>query len=184
VLRDEARSAIAAAVARGIEIRALTNSLASNDVLANHAGYAKHRAAVLQSGVELHEMRPDAAACRREPPNGCGMSPRYGLHSKSVVFDERTLFVGSFNLNPRSTYLNTELVLIVHDAELARQAAATIETFLEQESSWRLALDARGRVVWQDAAEAGDRLTTDPGTSAWRRLGADLLGLLPGVEHF
>jgi putative cardiolipin synthase len=184
VLRDEARSAITAAVARGIEIRALTNSLASNDVLANHAGYAKHRAAVLQSGVELHEMRPDAAACRRESPSGCGVSPRYGLHSKSVVFDERTLFVGSFNLNPRSTYLNTELVLIVHDAELARQAAATIETFLDQESSWRLALDARGRVVWQDAAEAGDRLTTDPGTSAWRRLGADLLGLLPGVEHF
>jgi len=184
VLLDEARGTIARAIARGIDIQVLTNSLASNDVLANHAGYAAHRAAVLRSGVALHEMRPDAAACHRAAPDGCGMSPRYGLHSKSAVFDQRTLFVGSFNLNPRSAYLNTELVLVVHDAELARQASSAIEPFLGVDSSWRLSLDARGRVVWHALADGAGEHTTDPGTSAWRRLGADLLGLIPGVEHF
>ena len=51
--------------ADGVRLRVLTNSLASNDLVTNHSGYARRRPAMLDAGIELYELRPDAAACRR-----------------------------------------------------------------------------------------------------------------------
>jgi putative cardiolipin synthase len=188
VLRADARDRVEAAVARGVEVRAFTNSLASNDVLPNHAGYARHRRAMLRQGLLIHEMRPDARACRTPPPGqpGCGDSASYGLHGKSAVFDDRWLFVGSFNLNPRSAYLNTELVLLVDSPALAADVTASIESFLDPGSSWRLTVDDANQLYWfEDPAGEGSPLPhRDPAAGSWRILGADLLQLLPYIDHF
>jgi putative cardiolipin synthase len=186
VLRRDARDRVEAAVARGVEVRALTTSLASNDVLANHAGYARHRRAMLRQGLTLHEMRPEAHACRWPPPGqpGCGDSPLYGLHGKSAVFDHRWLFVGSFNLNPRSAYLNTELVLVIDSAELSARVGASIEALLEPRSSWRLTLDAANRVHWLPRLSGDGGGRREPVASRWCLLASDLLQWLPYVDHF
>ena len=186
VLRASARDRIEAAVARGVEAVAFTNSLASNDVLPNHAAYARHRRAMVRQGLQIHEMRPDARACHAPPPGqpGCGQSTRYGLHGKSAVFDGRWLFVGSFNLNPRSAYLNTELVLVVDSPALSAQIADSIAPFLDPDSSWRVEAGPDGGLRWLPADAAGDPARRDPGAGSLRILGADLLGLLPFVDHF
>jgi putative cardiolipin synthase len=98
----------------------LTNSLASNDLVTNHSGYARRRPDMLDAGIELYELRPDAAACQRliQLSRACDGNPAFSLHSKSLVLDRRVVYVGSFNLNLRSTYLNSETALIVDSPEL------------------------------------------------------------------
>jgi len=184
VLNEEARAHVATAVKQGVEVRAFTNSLASNDVLPNHAGYARHRRAMLQQGMQLFEMRPDALACSAPPPGqpGCGQSKHYGLHAKSAVFDRRHLFVGSFNLNPRSAYLNTELVLLIDSPDLAGRVTASIETFLAPESSWMLGLDDSDQVRW--FTSVGTWSTQEPEAGAGRKMGSWLLSLFPFTDDF
>jgi len=184
VLNEAAQARISTAVERGIEVRAFTNSLASNDVLPNHAGYARHRRAMLQQGIQLYEMRPDAQACSTPPPNqpGCGRSTHYGLHAKSAVFDRRRLFVGSFNLNPRSAYLNTELVLLIDSPELANQAITSIEVFLTPENSWMLGLNDSHQVRW--SMGSGTWSAQEPKAGTARKLGSWLLSLFPIIDDF
>ena len=184
VLNEEAQAHMATAVDRGVEVRAFTNSLASNDVLPNHAGYARHRRAMLQQGMQLFEMRPDALACSAPPTGqpGCGQSEHYGLHAKSAVFDRRRLFVGSFNLNPRSAFLNTELVLLIDSPDLAERVATSIETFLTPESSWMLGLDDSGQVRWSTGP--GTWTTQEPEAGAGRKMGSWLLSLFPFTDDF
>jgi len=99
---------------RGVRVRVLTNSLASNDVLAAHAGYTKTRKDLIEIGVEIYELRPDAGAVRqRNTP----ADSKAGLHAKAMVFDRESVFIGSFNLDPRSAKINTEAGL---DVERAR----------------------------------------------------------------
>jgi len=184
VLNDEAQEHVATAMERGVEVRAFTNSLASNDVLPNHAAYARHRRAMLGQGLRLYEMRPDAIACSAPPPEqpGCGQSAHYGLHAKSAVFDRRYLFVGSFNLNPRSAYLNTELVLLIDSTDLAERVTTSIETFLKPDSSWRLGLDDGGQVRWSTGP--GEWTTQEPQAGAGRKFSAWFLSLFPFVDDF
>jgi len=136
--------------ARGVRVAALTNSLASNDLVTNHAGYARWRPDMLAQGLELYELRPDAAACRVwiMATDYCDRGGRVSLHAKSAVFDRRTLYIGSFNVNLRSICLNGETVLIIHSPELAQRVAADIETGMAPDNSWQVSRDADGRLRW------------------------------------
>ncbi|HEY9199268.1 MAG TPA: phospholipase D family protein [Gammaproteobacteria bacterium] len=167
---------------RGVRVAALTNSLASNDLTTNHAGYAKTRPAMLAHGLELHELRPDAAACTVwiDRAGYCGTGA-VSLHAKSVVFDRETLYVGSFNVNLRSIYLNGETALIIHSPELAQRVARDIELAMAPENSWRVDRDAEGRMRW--SAEVGNTWPHEPATGWWRRFKAGLFGLLP-IEKY
>ena len=70
------------------------------------------------------------------------------LHAKSAVFDRKTLYVGSFNINLRSIYLNGETVLIIHSPELAQRVARDIELGMAPDNSWKVSHDAEGRLRW------------------------------------
>jgi putative cardiolipin synthase len=181
ILGDESLAEAARLTARGIRVRALTNSLASNDLVTNHSGYARRRQAMLAAGLELHELRPDAAACARlvQASPACAAGPGFALHSKSIVVDRRQLVVGSFNVNLRSTYLNSETVLIIDSPELAAQVAAAIEELLQPDSSWRVTLGAEG-LEWTTTVNGVEvRATREPMTSGWRRFTAGFYGLFP-----
>ena len=163
---------------KGIRVQALTNSLASNDLVTNHSGYARHRQAMLERGAELYELRPDAAVCPTPTPQQttCTEEQRVGLHAKSVVFDRRLVYVGSFNVNQRSTYLNTETALIIHSPELAEAIAAEILLQMRLESSWKVQLNPQGQPLWLGT----DRTYShEPETSWWRRFKSGFLSLLP-----
>lgn len=171
-----------AMVARGVRVRILTNSLASNDVSAVHVGYARYREALLRAGVELHEMRP-ALVGRNNARDSKLMigSSSASLHTKAFVVDSAHVFVGSMNLDPRSAYLNTELGILVDSPELARQLLVVIGQQLLPRNSFRLKLagpeGGRQHLVWI-GEEAGQpvELTTEPKASWWRRTSTRLMG--------
>ena len=182
ILGDDQLEALAPIRARGVRVAALTNSLASNDLTTNHAGYARRRPAMLAKGMELYELRPDATACTVwiETPGYCDKGV-VSLHAKSVVFDRKTLYIGSFNVNLRSIYLNGETVLIIHSPELAERVARDIELGMAPGNSWQVSQDAEGRLHWTDGAS--EVSTHEPDTGVWRRIKSGLFSLLP-VEKY
>jgi putative cardiolipin synthase len=173
---------------RGVRVRILTNSLASTDVLAVHAGYSPYRAGLLAAGVELHEYRPDA-----QRPARTGQVMRAGesasaLHAKVIVYDRRLIWVGSANSDPRSRRLNTEGGFLIDSAVLAERLLARIEDDLSLQHSWRLSLDgkegsAEKRIAWSGIRDVVlVRLYEEPGAGFDRRLRAWLYSLVPGLE--
>jgi putative cardiolipin synthase len=168
-------------VRRGVSIRVLTNSLASTDEVSAYAGFMRHRDDLLHCGVELHELRPDASFVAREWTWLHGRSEAE-LHTKAAVFDRREVMIGSFNIDPRSRRLNTELAILVDSPALAAKVARFIESGMSPANSFRLELES-GDVVWV-AEEQGHeaRFYHAPVTGLWRRFEADFLSLLPFEE--
>lgn len=150
----------------GIEVRILTNSAAATDVLAVHSGYARHRKALLEAGVELYEMKAVGPATGGSGSSGFRLNSSSSLHAKTFAMDGDRVFVGSFNFDPRSARLNTEMGLILRSPTLARQLGSAFgpELLLH---AWQVELDDDGNLFWQDGA--GDVLTAEPGTNALER---------------
>lgn len=174
------KQAFAAARARGVRVRVLTNSLASNDAPVAHVGYARHREELLAMGVELYEMRSEQAglgsAFGASGSSGVGES-RSMLHAKVLVMDGRLLVVGSMNLDLRSQLQNTEIALLIRSDDLSRAAAARIDQAMRQ-AAWHVE-QTDGRLVWH--APEGSHLQdahTEPDTSAGLRLLLKLFGPL------
>ncbi|MFN2361374.1 MAG: phospholipase D family protein [Marinobacter sp.] len=166
---------------QGLQVSALTNSLASNDLVTNHAGYARWRPFMLEQGMRIYELRPDAEACQQWLSKDAVCSTgEVSLHSKSVVFDRSTLVVGSFNVNLRSIYLNGETVLIIHSAELAEQVAQDIRSVMHPQNSWEVTLDDSGDLQWRSGEES---YTSEPTVGWWRRAGSGFLSWLP-IEKY
>lgn len=171
--------------ARGVKIRVLTNSLATNDVAAAHAGYAKYRRALLNKGVELYELRPDAGSDRDNWSALAGNS-QASLHTKGLVVDRQELFIGSFNFDPRSNNINTEIGLYVNSPELAAQVATYMDEGVKLENCYRLMLEKDevenvDRLVWVTRDEAGReiRYYSEPGATWWKRFVSGVIELLP-----
>ena len=177
ILAEHHLDEIAKMSARGIEIRAITNSLASNDLVANHAGYARARPGMLESGMQLFELRPDAQICARCDTDCDG---DVSLHAKTMVIDREKLYVGSFNLNLRSIYLNGETVLIVHSPRLASAVADAIELSMSPDNSWSVSAGPDGALQWVGSDATYDH---EPETGFWLRFKAGLFGLLP-IEKY
>ncbi|MDK8464881.1 phospholipase D family protein [Marinobacter sp. SS13-12] len=166
---------------QGLQVAALTNSLATNDLVTNHAGYARWRSYMLGQGIEIYELKPDAQACQQWlNTDGFCSTGQVSLHSKSVVFDRSTLVVGSFNVNLRSIYLNGETVLIIHSAELAKEVAQDIRSVMHPRNSWEVSLDDSGDLQWR-SGEAS--YTSEPTVGWWRRAKSRFLSWLP-VEKY
>jgi putative cardiolipin synthase len=168
---------------RGVKVRIVTNSLAATDVMAVHAGYARHRRALLLAGIELYELKPDAADRSRAARlpwrmRLAGFSAA-SLHGKTFLVDGRRLFVGSFNLDQRSALLNTEMGLIADSATITGELAKAIDRDLAA-GTWQVVLGSDGRLEWVETGPEGRRmLSGEPGASLMRRLGAKLLSWLP-----
>jgi cardiolipin synthase C len=159
---------------RGVRLSILTNSLAATDVLAVHGGYARYRRRLLRAGIELYELKRGGQEGKSLFGSG-GAS----LHTKAFGIDGELTFVGSFNLDPRSANLNTEMGTFVHDATLARQMQAEYDRLADPERSWRVGLKA-GRLAWIGRVNDEVRvLHGEPGTTRTRRILARILGWLP-----
>jgi putative cardiolipin synthase len=167
----------------GVDIRILTNSLASTDVGVVHAGYAKYRKDLLRAGIELYELNKKISKKERKGKKGQEGSSKASLHAKTFNLDRKWVFIGSFNLDPRSVYENTEIGVVMDSPEIAQYMAqkfdANIATF-----AFRLELrseeDGGERILWHGYENGKKRVyTADPYTGFWRRLGVWFMGLLP-----
>ena len=177
VPRDRLVEVLSDAVARGVRVRVLTNSLASNDVLAVHAGYRRSREALLRNGVEIHELRPDSAM--KEHWSVLSTESRAGLHAKTLVVDGRWSVIGSYNLDPRSADIDTEVALLVDSPAFAARLAAFLDTGADPVNSYRLYLED-GAVRWRGEGAGGDDVyEKEPETGWWRRFLVGVIGLLP-----
>ncbi len=131
-------------VDRGVRIRISTNSLASTDNIQAFSGYVSQRDDLLEAGVELYEYRPYPAIRTKlieRYPSIARNNPIFAIHAKSLVIDGKTVFIGTFNLDPRSANLNTEVGMLVESEELARQLTASIEQDIAPANSWRTTED-------------------------------------------
>lgn len=166
---------------QGLQVAALTNSLATNDLVTNHAGYARWRPYMLGQGMRIYELKPDAQACQQWlDKDGICSTGRVSLHSKSVVFDRSTLVVGSFNVNLRSIYLNGETLLIIHSSELAERVAEDIRLGMGPGNSWEVSLDDSGDLQWRGGEES---YSDEPTVGWWRRAKSHFLSWLP-IEKY
>jgi putative cardiolipin synthase len=124
---DTATEALCKLSQDGVEVRILTNSLASNDVSAVHAGYGKYRRKLLRCGVRLFEL--DESLKNKETKMFTWLPglAKSSLHAKWMVFDGEIMFVGSFNFDQRSLHINNEIGLVFHNPEIAGAAAKKFE---------------------------------------------------------
>jgi len=145
--------------ARGVRIRVFTNSLASNDAPAAHAGYARYRKDLVALGIELYEMRADQEGTvggmgstagfgtGRAGGSKTGDSSRASLHSKAVIIDSRLAVIGSMNLDLRSQLKNSEVALLIRSAAVSQEATRQVDAKIAQ-GAYRLELE-KGRLVWR-----------------------------------
>ena len=181
ILAREQLQALGASERPQLEVAALTNSLASNDLVTNHAGYARWRPYMLEQGIDIYELKPDAEACRQWLSDDAFCATgEVSLHSKSVVFDRSTLVVGSFNVNLRSIYLNGETVLIIHSADLAERVAEDVRLTMAPGNSWEVALDEDGDLQWRSGEAV---YGSEPTVHWWRRAKSGFLSWLP-IEKY
>jgi len=155
VLSNRALELFRAAVARGVDVRINSNSLAATDNLQAFAGYRNQRAELLAMGLDVFEYRPDAETQREARarelvgvlPAAANPDPVFGMHAKSMVVDSRVAYIGTFNLDPRSENLNTEVGAVIHDVKLAQSLEAAIENDMKPGNSWNAATDDPDRNV-------------------------------------
>lgn len=165
--------------ARGVRVSVVTNSLAATDVVAVHGGYAKYRKPLLNAGVALFELKPGP---QDEAVSLLG-SRGAALHTKAFAVDGAVAFVGSFNLDPRSAALNTEMGAFVRHPDVAAEIAYEHARLVEPAQSWRLVWH-EGALGWWEEGPGGLRLLRqEPTASWWRRAIAAVVRRLPIEEQ-
>ena len=184
---------------QGVAVSVLTNAYEATDVGIVHAGYAPYRRHLLQAGVRLYEMRREArdAPRRRDRRRGIrlGVASNFRgsgtgstaalrsgastLHAKTFTVDRERLFIGSFNLDPRSIALNTELGFLIESPDLAGQVA---DVFADQVAhlAYEVRLDDSGDLVWVEQDGTDTRVhREEPGIGIIPRLTLALAARLP-----
>ncbi len=157
-------------VARGIRVIVVTNSLAANDHVPVHSAYSRYRKPLLEAGVEIYEVRADAAE---------GGSPPTSLHAKAVIVDQKWLFVGSLNIDPRSIEINTEMGLILESPILATELRDSVMVDIEL-YAYKVVLNDNGDLGWIGHGPNGEEVfSKEPQATFGRRFGAGFYKILP-----
>ncbi|WMJ70064.1 phospholipase D family protein [Stenotrophomonas sp. 24(2023)] len=159
----------------GVQVGVVTNSLAANDVAAVHGGYMGYRVPLLRAGVQLYELKAHGQTGSAGPFGSSGAS----LHTKAFVLDDRRGFVGSFNLDPRSAYLNTEMGVLFDDAVLGAQLRDEYLRLASPAQSYWLALGDDGRLRWLERQPPAHWVGPEPGSSLGKRATARVISWLP-----
>jgi len=161
----------------GVDITIVTNSLAANNQKSVHGGYAPSRKPLLKAGVRIFEVRADAEIIGAE--YAAGESARATLHTKAFMVDRQHLFIGSFNFDPRSANINTELGVIIHSSELSERLMEGIDHKFKP-NTYEVFLNDKGQLRWR--GYDGDQeviFKKEPDTSWWDRFVAGFYRIMP-----
>jgi len=179
VPRDDGIELLRNLTDRGVRIIIVTNSLASNNHVPVHSGYAKYRKDVIRAGGELYEIRANAGRDLSERDDD---PESLTLHTKVFLFDRRYLFVGSLNLDPRSVEINAEMGLLIDSPEFAGGMAVAVEERLAA-AAYRVVENQQGKIEWH-ATIGGEEVieTKEPLTNWWRRFYAWFMKIVPDSQ--
>jgi putative cardiolipin synthase len=171
---------------RECTVRILTSSLEAESSHPAQAGYMHYRRPLLESGVQLYEIR-----ARPQNPRGTGQGEQlsryghYSLHAKLLVFDRSAMYIGSMNYDQRSRRLNTEDGVIIHSGDLARQAATRFDLMTQPENAYAVRLEEKQpndapQLTWH-TVESGQPLTLhhERARSGWQSFEVHFLELFP-----
>ncbi len=177
VPRKRGIEAISEMARRGVQVDIVTNGLAANDHLIVYGGYAPSRKPLLKEGVRFYEIRGDLALSGTKAAGT--QKARSSLHTKAFVVDRRYFFMGSFNWDPRSAEINTELGVLMDAPDIAGEVARLIYEAAPTRS-YQAFLNDDGQLNWR-AVENGEEViyTKEPESGWWRRTSANLTRLLP-----
>ena len=181
---DQGVATLKQLVDKNVRVKILTNSQDTNDVLPAQAGYMNYRKQLLEAGVQMYELRSDArfnlGATEQTPPK----SAKTGLHTKAFVFDQKAVFIGSFNLDPRSSYINTEGGLYIESPSLARETLQYMSEATSLKNCYRLSLDQNGDILWE-TEDNGQKVIykKEPHVSLWTRIKMRMIRSLPIEEQ-
>ncbi len=160
----------------GLRVVIVTNSLASNNHVPVHSGYAKYRKDAIRAGAELYEVRANAGRELGSPDDG---PDSLTLHTKVFLFDRRYIFVGSLNLDPRSVEINAEMGLLIDSPEFAGGMAVAVEERLSA-AAYRVVENERGKLEWHAMINGKEIIETkEPLTSWWLRVKAWFMKIVP-----
>lgn len=176
----------------GVKVRVLTNSFKANDVALVHAFYAKYRDNLLKNGVELYEFLPAVSEenlyanseeiSKKAKVSLKGLS-RSSLHAKLMAVDNKQVFIGSFNFDPRSANLNTEIGVIINSPPLAIAVHKTMDDNLKK-YAYKLVLDSQNKINWLKETPQGIvTLRKEPKMKWWQKAGIKVISWLP-IEGF
>ncbi len=186
VLNDDAIKYLRKKKQEGVRVRFLTNSMASNNLIINHAGYAKVRKDIIENGIELYEIKPVIDTCLVEhfPEKDCNQEQPITLHTKTAVIDDKYAYVGSLNFNLRSVYLNTESALIIDSEKIANQLKHQAKEYMNLRASWQPIIlgDDILWITFHENQLIQSRI--EPDTTAFERFGVDVLTKVPGTEFY
>ena len=176
---NEAAKELVRLVGSGVDVAVLTNSLAATDVAAVHSGYAQYRPQLIKGGVRLFELPPYGHTSDISLFGSSGT----GLHTKAFVADERIGFIGSYNFDPRSASLNTEMGVLFDHSPLAKKMRELFAYETAPSMSYRLSTIGGRKASMEDQASgalrgfqprAGNPLAPSSGCKA-DRMAADPL---------
>jgi putative cardiolipin synthase len=163
----------------GVEVSVLTNSLAATDVALVHSGYAKYRKALLEAGIDLYELKRLASTQSDTKRDGSiGSSGAASLHAKTFAVDGSHIFIGSFNFDPRSARLNTELGFVIDSKPLAKRTEELFSRSIPQ-NSYHVHLSSEGYLYWTTGGAQPVRYDTEPDTTFFQRASVWFLSFLP-----
>lgn len=162
---------------QGIDVTIVTNSFKSNNHTLVHAGYAPYRKRILQTGALLYEAKPNARMDDLERIRIYDSGAT--LHSKLFIVDKDTIFIGSFNFDPRSVNLNTEMGVVIYSDQIVARALENLPARLHS-STYEVTLNHKGKLQWVDrSSDPVSRYQIEPNTSWWDRFKLGLMRILP-----
>ena len=155
-------------VESGVKTRVLTNALAATDVPPVHSAYMRYRGDLVDGGVDVLELRPQADRVKERDLSSMIVGSASSLHAKTFTIDGERIFVGSFNFDPRSAQLNTEMGLLIPSAAMAQALGQVLD---DPRQFYVIERDQDGELVWIETAEDGTVTTLhhEPETGAFKR---------------
>lgn len=179
--KDEGVDLLASWIKKGVNVTVLTNSLAATDVASVYAGYGQYRASLLRAGIKLWELKPREQTTLKNKKENKRLtgSSQSSLHAKTMAMDDKQIFVGSLNLDPRSFNLNTEMGVLIQSEKLSSMLSHWAAMKMP-EYAWQLELkeSESDEIIWRDMI-TGEVFTTEPKASSWRRFQAWFMSLFP-----
>ncbi len=174
---------------RGVNVIIITNSLASTDVFPVYSGYKDDIKPLIEMGVKLYELKPDSfkkLVTRTEWANPNSIS----LHTKMIIFDDDRLGVGSANIDPRSSKLNTELFMIINSEKLTKEEKMEVNKVINLQNFYRLSWGKYPKEfdddmtqygpIWHTLEDGKEKIYyTPPHVGFWKRLGTDIISIFP-----